>query len=91
VTAGVRSANAPHTLRCTVNDLRHRIEHEDLLFDEAIERHGFSPFNRDYDVIVALTGRGPDGVPAGRRHFRFTHCVPAETRTALSPDAWREP
>jgi hypothetical protein len=76
-----------------VEDVRRRVENDELLFDQPVVRHGFARTNRDYDVLVDVTAAKPDGSGsyiAGRHRYRFTHCVLAETRTAVPAATWRE-
>ena len=57
------------------------------LFNVAILSHGFTPYMRDYDVIIEadwLHGA------AGRYQYRFTHCVEAKYETVLRQDTWQE-
>jgi hypothetical protein len=64
----------------------------DPLFDSAVVRHGFTPYMRDYDVIVEVPAAKPDGSGSyieGQYRYRFTHCVEAHVETTVKPDAWR--
>jgi hypothetical protein len=54
----------------------------DSVFDEAVVRHGFAPYLRDYLLDVELAGE--------RRRLVFVHCVEAHVTTALPPEVWRE-
>jgi hypothetical protein len=38
-----------------VDDVRRRVENDELLFDQPVVRHGFAASNRDYDVLVDVT------------------------------------
>jgi hypothetical protein len=63
------------------------------LFDNAIVRHGFAPYMRDYELIVETAAATPDGsrsYPEGRYRYVFTHCVRAEVETTVRDDVWRE-
>ncbi len=63
------------------------------MFDMAIVEHGFTPYMRDYDVLVEVTGPKPDGHGAqvvGRSRYRFTHCVLAEVTTSVRDETWRK-
>jgi len=76
-----------------VEDVRRRVETDELLFNQPVVRHGFATSNRDYDVLVDVTAAKPDGTGsyiAGRHRYRFTHCVLAETRTAVPAATRRE-
>jgi hypothetical protein len=64
----------------------------DPLFDSAIVRHGFTPYMRDYDVIVNVPAAKPDGGGSyieGQYRYRFTHCVEAHVETTVDPEAWK--
>lgn len=61
------------------------------LFDSAIVEHRFTPYMRDYDVIVETTAAAPDGsgsYPEGRYQFRFTHCVFAKITSTVVDVTW---
>jgi hypothetical protein len=76
-----------------VEDVRRRIENDGLLFEQAGVHHGFAESNRDYDVLVDVSAARPDSSGSyvtGRHRYRFTHCVMAETRTAVPAATWRE-
>jgi hypothetical protein len=38
-----------------VDDVRRRVENDELLFDQPVVRHGFATSNRDYDVLIDVT------------------------------------
>jgi hypothetical protein len=62
------------------------------MFDSAIVEHHFTPYLRDYDVLVDVPAADPGGSGSyieGRYRYRFSHCVHAEITTAVSPDTWR--
>lgn len=70
-----------------------RIEQDDLFLDSAIDSHGFTPFLRDYDVIIDVPAPKPDGPGSyiyGRYRYRFTHCAEAIARTTVTPHAWKD-
>ncbi|HVC94701.1 MAG TPA: hypothetical protein VND64_13460 [Pirellulales bacterium] len=61
-------------------------------FDNAVVRHGFATYMRDYEVHVIAGAAAPDGTRSyqeGRYRFVFTHCVVARAESALSDDTWR--
>jgi hypothetical protein len=63
------------------------------MFDHAIVEHRFTPYMRDYDIVVEVTAAVPDGsrsYVASRYLYRFTHCVMAQITTSLSDDTWRD-
>jgi len=63
------------------------------LFDNAIVRHGFVPYMRDYELEVVAIAAVPDGSRSyqeGRYRFVFTHCVTAFAETAVRDSVWPE-
>jgi len=61
------------------------------LFDSALVEHHFTPYMRDYDVIVEASAAAPDGSGSyleGRYRFRFTHCVVAEVTSTVGDNVW---
>ena len=74
------------------SEIREKL-HEDLLFDSAIVEHHFTPYLRDYDVIIDVPAARPDGRGSyieGRYRYRFTHCPVVQVTTAVRDDVWRE-
>ncbi len=71
-------------------DVRHKLE-TSYLFDNGIIEHHFTPYLRDYDIIVEVQANTPNGQGyiEGRYLFRFTHCVLAKVTTAVSDRAWQ--
>jgi hypothetical protein len=65
----------------------------DLLFDNVIVEHHFTPYLRDYNVIIDVPAARPDGRGSyieGRYRYRFTHCPVVQVTTAVRDDVWRE-
>lgn len=63
------------------------------MFDNAIVEHHFTPYMRDYDIIVDVAAPAPNGKGsyiAARYRYRFTHCVMAHITTSLSAETWRD-
>jgi hypothetical protein len=61
------------------------------MFDNAIVRHGFAPYMRDYEVEVVALAAVPNGSRSyqeGRYRFVFTHCVVADVQTSVRDDVW---
>lgn len=66
----------------TPEQIREALSTDGLLFDTAISRHGFTPYMRDYEVVVV--------VPRGSQHvFRFSHCPFVEVFTGVRDEVWR--
>lgn len=62
------------------------------LFDNAIVAHHFTPYMRDYDVLVDTAAPLPDGKGSyheGRYRYRFTHCVVAHVTTTVNDYLWK--
>jgi hypothetical protein len=61
------------------------------MFDQAIVEHGFSRRMRDYEIVVLVPAPygGGKEFTQGTYLYRFTHCVLAETATALDAEVWR--
>jgi hypothetical protein len=58
--------------------VRERIEHDELVFDQAIVRHGYADHMRDYDVLVEpYTSAGALGC-----HYDRTGGSATDSRTA---------
>jgi hypothetical protein len=56
------------------------------LFDNSIVEHHFTPYMRDYDMIVEAGAAAPDGSGSyleGRYRFRFTHCALVKTTSTV--------
>ena len=63
------------------------------MFGNAIVEHHFTPYMRDYDIVVEVTAAVPDGsrsYVASRYLYRFTHCVMAHISSSLSEETWRD-
>jgi hypothetical protein len=73
--------------------VRGRIENDELVFDQAIVRHGYADDMRDYDVLVEpYTSAGGPGLPlrpVGRFRYRFTHCPTIAVVTRLTDETWQ--
>ncbi len=62
------------------------------MFDSAIVEHHFTPYMRDYDIVVDVPTATPDGKRsyiAARCFYRFTHCVMAYVTTSVEDRVWR--
>jgi hypothetical protein len=65
------------------NDIREALEHDGHLFDSGIVRHSFTPYLRDYDVVVETPGRS-------QYLYRFSHCPFAQVTTRVGDKVWRQ-
>jgi hypothetical protein len=66
----------------TPEQIREALSADGLLFDTGITRHGFTPYMRDYEVVVV--------VPRGSQHIlKFSHCPFVEVVTTVRDDLWR--
>jgi hypothetical protein len=59
------------------------------LYDHALIRHGFTPYLRDYELIVNVTADPRTGIPPAYLRSLFTFCVEATTRSTLSRETWQ--
>jgi len=95
----------PRTTRATycserVTTFAERIEGEDERFvDSWVDSHGFTSYNRDYDVVITTVAALPPEVPIGdttgsylegRYRYRFTYCTEANESTAVPDETWQE-
>ena len=64
-----------------------RAAFEDV-FDQALVFHTFTDYMRDYDVFVYATADPRTGIQPEHLRYRFTHCVRADIRTAVSEETW---
>ena len=78
-------------------DLKAQIESDDLLFDQAVYKHGYAPSMRDYEVHVQVSAANPKAPPNSDLHsyteglyrYRFTHCPYAEVASSVPDEGWR--
>lgn len=62
----------------------------DEVFDQALVYHAFTPYTRDYEVIVYATADPVTGIPPAHLRYLFRHCVEADTQSVLPLDIWRQ-
>jgi len=65
---------------------------EGPMFDNGIVEHHFTPYLRDYDIVVEAVAPSPKGnrfYVEGYYRYRFSHCVVAHVETAVQDKAWR--
>jgi hypothetical protein len=83
-----------------VTTFARRVDEEgnERFYDSAVVSHGFTRYNRDYDVVIETVAALPPEVPIGdttgsyvegRYRYRFTHCVEAHVSTVVRDDVWR--
>ena len=60
------------------------------VFDQSIVFHGFAEHLRDYDVLIYVSAVSGTGRTAEYLRYRFTHCVRATVKTAISPETWAQ-
>ena len=58
------------------------------VFDQSIVFHGFAEHLRDYDVFIYATADPRTGIKPEYLRYRFTHCVRASVKTAISQEVW---
>jgi hypothetical protein len=77
-----------------------RIDSEGERFEDSwVDSHGFTEYNRDYDIVITTVAALPPDIPIGdstgsylegRYRYRFTYCTEADLITAVGDDTWRE-
>jgi len=60
----------------------------DELFDRELIFHGFTPFMRDYDLVIYETVDPRSGLSPRHRRFRFRFCTEARVQSRVRPDTW---
>jgi len=63
-------------------------EELEALTDGAILNHSFTPYMRDYQIVVEVGG--PNQGRRGQYKLLFTHCVQATFHTEVDDQGWRE-
>jgi hypothetical protein len=86
--------------RWAVTKFAERIESEGERFEDRWgDSHGFTEYNRDYDIVITTVVALPPEVPIGdttgsylegRYRYRFTYCTEAHLITAMRDETWRE-
>jgi len=62
----------------------------DQAFDQALLRHGFVNYARDYQLVIRpITGAGTELMPPALRYL-FRYCVQANCVTTVPGHTWRE-
>ena len=61
----------------------------DDVYDQALVHHGYTPYMRDYELIVYVTAESATGIPPAYLRYPFRFCVEATTRSTLSRDTWQ--
>jgi hypothetical protein len=75
----------------TADEMRRKIE-AGPMFDMSILEHHFTPYLRDYDIIVesyAADPRGTGSYAEGLYRYRFDHCPLVHVETAVSDESWK--
>ena len=75
-------------LECPVDDQQLR-QALDEVFDQALVYRAFTPYVRDYEVIVYCTAAPRTGVAPSFLRYRFRYCVEASARSVVPFDIWR--
>ncbi|MGA8725201.1 MAG: hypothetical protein WB565_09155 [Acidimicrobiales bacterium] len=60
----------------------------DELFDRQLLFHGYTPFMRDYDLVIYESVDPASGLSPRHRRFRFRFCTEATVRSRVRPDVW---
>jgi hypothetical protein len=61
----------------------------DDVYDHALIHHGFTPYMRDYELIVSVTADPVTGIPPAYLRYLFRFCVEATTRSTLTRETWQ--
>jgi hypothetical protein len=61
----------------------------DEIFDQALVRHGFVPYMRDYELVVHATADPATGIEPAELRYLFRHCVQANCATTVPAETWR--
>ncbi|MEU4534420.1 hypothetical protein AB0G15_06105 [Streptosporangium sp. NPDC023825] len=62
----------------------------DDVFDQALLRHGFTEYMRDYQLVIHATADPRSGIAPATLRYLFRYCVQAECTTTVRTDTWRE-
>ncbi|MEO3875393.1 hypothetical protein ABGB18_41980 [Nonomuraea sp. B12E4] len=62
----------------------------DDVFDQALIYHAYTPYMRDYEMIIYATADPRTGVPPAHVRYLFRYCVEANVSTAVRRDMWRK-
>ena len=60
----------------------------DNVYDQALIYHAFTPYMRDYELVIHASADPATGIRPEYLRYLFTFCVEATTRTALDRDVW---
>jgi hypothetical protein len=61
----------------------------DDVFDQAVVFHAFTPYMRDYEVIVSVTADPTAGIQPTYLRYLFRYCVEASIDTTVEASTWR--
>ena len=61
----------------------------DDVLDHGLVFHGFADYLRDYEVVIYATADPRTGIHPEHLLYRFTYCVRAVVRTAVTPEVWK--
>lgn len=83
------NGRAPQAGRTAVMDVIRLQQALDDLFDQALLRHGFVEYSRDYQLaVLPMPAPGTGTTPAPLRYL-FRYCVQATCTTALPARTWQ--
>lgn len=57
--------------------------------DHALLHHGFTPYTRDYEVVVGTSSDPRSGIPPAVLRYLFRYCVEASVESDLPGEIWR--
>ena len=62
----------------------------DQIEDHAVVHHGYTDYQRDYEVVVHMTADPRTGIPPVHLRYLFRYCVAAHCETGLFPWLWQK-
>lgn len=61
----------------------------DETFDQALIRHGFVDYTRDYELVIHATADPVTGIEPAELRYLFRYCVQANCTTTVPAVTWR--
>jgi hypothetical protein len=62
----------------------------DDTFDQALLRHGFVDYMRDYELIIHATADPSTGIEPTELRYLFRYCVQANCTTTVPASTWKD-
>ncbi|MFI1091877.1 hypothetical protein [Streptomyces sp. NPDC020917] len=61
----------------------------DEVFDQSIVHHGFTPYMRDYEIVIHAMADPRTGIQPAYLRYLFRYCVQAHCESTVHPATWR--